>query len=140
MEGNNANHYTSHADDTETGGCIDCILVAEGQNGFPHCILRVSNSRGLCPLELNSSALTTRPRMQCYATNMRIRTTQKAQKKRQQPKTKQNTPRVRLDLTTYRLTAGRAADCAIQECYHTSRMFEFFIAAPFTNAIAGCLA
>ena len=28
-------------------------------------------------------------------------------------------PRVRLELTTYRLTAGRAADCAIQElaCY-----------------------
>ena len=24
-------------------------------------------------------------------------------------------PRVRLELTTYRLTAGRAADCAIQE-------------------------
>lgn len=26
-----------------------------------------------------------------------------------------NAPRVRLELTTYRLTAGRAADCAIQE-------------------------
>ena len=29
-------------------------------------------------------------------------------------------PRVRLELTTYRLTAGRAADCAIRELYHRS--------------------
>ena len=28
---------------------------------------------------------------------------------------KKKAPRVRLELTTYRLTAGRAADCAIQE-------------------------
>jgi hypothetical protein len=28
---------------------------------------------------------------------------------------KKSAPRVRLELTTYRLTAGRAADCAIQE-------------------------
>jgi hypothetical protein len=28
---------------------------------------------------------------------------------------KESAPRVRLELTTYRLTAGRAADCAIQE-------------------------
>ena len=30
-------------------------------------------------------------------------------------KGKKKAPRVRLELTTYRLTAGRAADCAIQE-------------------------
>ena len=30
-----------------------------------------------------------------------------------------NAPRVRLELTTYRLTAGRAADCAIQELLQT---------------------
>ena len=29
-------------------------------------------------------------------------------------------PKVRLELTTYRLTAGRAADCAIQELVVTS--------------------
>ena len=33
-----------------------------GQN-ILHCILRGSNPRGLCPLGLKSSALTTRPRM-----------------------------------------------------------------------------
>jgi hypothetical protein len=33
-----------------------------GQNVL-HCILRGSNPRGLCPLGLKSSALTTRPRM-----------------------------------------------------------------------------
>ena len=33
---------------------------------------------------------------------------------------KKNAPRVRLEITTYRLTAGRAADCAIQELVLTS--------------------
>ena len=62
------------------------------------CILRGSNSRGLCPLGLKSSALTTRPRMQQLSKKMQ-----------------KIAPGVRLELTTYRLTAGRAADCAIQE-------------------------
>ena len=78
MEGNNANHYTSHADDTGAGGCIDSILVPEGQNGFPHCILRGSNPRGLCPLGLKSSALTTRPRMRVRNTARGCRRPQKS--------------------------------------------------------------
>ena len=32
---------------------------------------------------------------------------------------KKQTPEVRLELTTYRLTAGRATDCAIQELVKT---------------------
>ena len=36
-------------------------------------------------------------------------------KKKQKQKQKQKAPEVRLELTTYRLTAGRATDCAIQE-------------------------
>jgi hypothetical protein len=71
LEGNNANHYTSHADGTSSGVCEPtrcaphyrlpwwgrCKMV------LPHCILRGSNPRGLRPLGLKSSALTTRPRM-----------------------------------------------------------------------------
>lgn len=37
-----------------------------------------------------------------------------------------NAPRVRLELTTYRLTAGRAADCAIQELYAAMDFFHFY--------------
>ena len=73
-----------------------------GQNVL-HCILRGSNPRGLCPLGLKSSALTTRPRMR-----VRRHSVPTAPKK-------VGAPRVRLELTTYRLTAGRATDCAIQE-------------------------
>ena len=32
--------------------------------------------------------------------------------------TRKKTPRVRLELTTYRLTAGRATNCAIQDFLH----------------------
>lgn len=34
---------------------------------------------------------------------------------RKKTKKKKKAPEVRLELTTYRLTAGRAADCAIQD-------------------------
>jgi hypothetical protein len=53
------------------------LVVVEGQNGFPHCILRGSNPRGLCPLGLKSSALTTRPRMRVRNTGRRRDRTQK---------------------------------------------------------------
>ena len=60
LEGNNANHYTSHAS-----------LIGRREAAHSHgkrgCILRGSNSRGLCPLGLKSSALTTRPKMHTVA-------------------------------------------------------------------------
>jgi hypothetical protein len=76
------------------------------QNVVSHCILRGSNSRGLRPLGLKSSALTTRPRM-------RVRS--RAHNAGGTHSKRFGAPRVRLELTTYRLTAGRATDCAIQE-------------------------
>ena len=113
------------------------------------CILRGSNSRGLSPLGLKSSALTTRPRMrlmlgldgECRLDGKKQEATthQTEQTKgggRGQTHTKKNkntstnqkmveAPRVRLELTTYRLTAGRAADCAIQErCIHFGHPLE----------------
>ena len=65
------------------------------------CIMRGSNPRGLRPLGLKSSALTTRPIIHDCVDG--------------KPAGKKNAPRERLELSTYRLTAGRAADCAIQE-------------------------
>ena len=52
-------------------------VVVEGKNGVSHCILRGSNPRGLCPLGLKSSALTTRPRMRVRNTCCRRDGTQK---------------------------------------------------------------
>ena len=75
MEGNNANHYTSHAEDTGLGGgCRPQFCWAKM---FLHCILRGSNPRGLCPLGLKSSALTTRPRMRVRNTRCTTDGTQK---------------------------------------------------------------
>lgn len=75
MEGNNANHYTSHAEDTGLGGgCRPQFCWAKM---FLHCILRGSNPRGLCPLGLKSSALTTRPRMRVRNTRCTAGGTQK---------------------------------------------------------------
>ena len=47
------------------------------QNVVSHCILRGSNSRGLRPLGLKSSALTTRPRMRVRNTSLGCRSAQK---------------------------------------------------------------
>jgi hypothetical protein len=74
LEGNNANHYTSHADDINPG--LGQVSDMRGQNVL-HCILRGSNPRGLCPLGLKSSALTTRPRMRVRNTWRRADGTQK---------------------------------------------------------------
>ena len=121
------------------------------------CILRGSNSRGLCPLGLKSSALTTRPRMHTVGKRGHTayqpvpthhnhpappapspstpgnyggggahkapnphHSTAGNTKSQQQP-TKKIAPRVRLELTTYRLTAGRATDCAIQDYAFATR-------------------
>jgi hypothetical protein len=35
---------------------------------------------------------------------------------------KKGAPKVRLELTTYRLTAGRAADCAIRDHLNTTKI------------------
>ena len=77
------------------------------------CILRGSNPRGLSPLGLKSSALTTRPRMRVTCTRRGFCSTQMVLESLS--KKVCVAPRVRLELTTYRLTAGRATDCAIQE-------------------------
>ena len=71
---------------------------------------------------LKSIALTTRPRMR--ASGIRALALSTAQKiralERGDSHKKDFAPRVRLELTTYRLTAGRAADCAIQELVASS--------------------
>jgi hypothetical protein len=81
-----------------------------------HCILRGSNPRGLCPMGLKSIALTTRPRMRAPGNRaLALSPAQKIRALERGDSQKDFAPRVRLELTTYRLTAGRAADCAIQE-------------------------
>jgi hypothetical protein len=49
---------------------IVTTLLPNASKVYYECILRGSNPRGLCPLGLKSSALTTRPRMRAPAPNL----------------------------------------------------------------------
>ena len=79
------------------------------------CILRGSNPRGLCPLGLKSSALTTRPRMHDMPYRLREEAQQERATKREEgKKTKQKKKSSQSETRTHNLPVNSRARCRLR--------------------------